>query len=41
MQRISIGDILKEIKSPSGEYKATIKKRPDGILEVNTYRWTH
>lgn len=33
--------ILKEVLSADSEYKAEIRRRADGLLEVEIYRWTH
>jgi hypothetical protein len=35
------GNSLKESITPSGEFKAVISQRDDGMIEVTTYKWTH
>ena len=36
-----MGEVIKEIISPSGKHKAIIRKRDDGNFEVEYFKFTH
>jgi len=36
-----MGEVIKEIISPSGQHKALISKRDDGNFEVEYFKFTH